>query len=499
MKIKPRVYFDVEVGGLPIGRIVFELYSDVCPRTVENFRALCTGEMGLGLTTNKPLFYKGIVFHRVVKNFMIQSGDFSVGNGTGGESIYGGTFKDENFSIMHDKPFLLSMANRGKDTNGSQFFITTQPAPHLDNIHVVFGEVVSGQEVVNHIENLPVDRMSRPLQDAKVVNCGELVLKSKHKDKKKKEKKKESASESSSESDSEKNKKKKAKKKKWTEVEDKAPETKKSKTEDAPHPLVSVTKIDPDEIPEVPANKFLYRGGSDNNANQKQFVRDRRQNYRTSPGGRIFKGRGVCRYRSASRSRSRSFTPPHWKREQKKIIKFPEFQKIVQKQQRADDALSDQEGKDEEGKASTQNNGKLNEKNSQREAEKENTPKKEKKSSHGSPKGHNNSVDNKHRPSKPSNWDEKPKSSRHNDGSDSKQKSSRHNDSNDKYKSSSSSHRSSRRSAERNDDKSRSRHRSKHRYHKSSPSRSRRRSPRRRSPYESSSSRSRRSPRRRSR
>lgn len=123
VNVNPRVFFDIEVGGLPMGRIIFELFADVCPMTCENFRALSTGEMGVGQTTGKPLHYKGIVFHRVVKDFMIQGGDFVVGNGTGGESIYGGTFADENFILKHNKSFLLSMANRGKDTNGSQFFI----------------------------------------------------------------------------------------------------------------------------------------------------------------------------------------------------------------------------------------------------------------------------------------------------------------------------------------------------------------------------------------
>ncbi|KAG8225284.1 hypothetical protein J437_LFUL001898 [Ladona fulva] len=178
---RPRCYFDIEIGGLPMGRMVFELFSDVCPVTCENFRALCTGEKGIGKTTSKPLHYKGIIFHRVVKDFMIQSGDFSVGNGTGGESIYGGTFHDENFELKHDRPYLLSMANRGPDTNGSQFFITTQPAPHLDGVHVVFGQLVSGKEVACQIEALPVDRMCRPLQDARVSNCGELVLRVKAK------------------------------------------------------------------------------------------------------------------------------------------------------------------------------------------------------------------------------------------------------------------------------------------------------------------------------
>ncbi|KAL6427757.1 hypothetical protein ACFW04_008887 [Cataglyphis niger] len=331
MNINTRVFFDIEVGGLPMGRIVFELFMDICPITCENFRALCTGEKGLGKTTGKSLHYKGIVFHRVVKDFMIQGGDFSIGNGTGGESIYGGTFADENFIIKHNKPFLLSMANRGRDTNGSQFFITTQPAPHLDNVHVVFGEVVSGQEIITHIEGLPVDRMSRPLQDAKVVNCGELVLKIKSKTKKR-ETKQSSSTDSESDSYVDKAKKKKKNKKSKKKVKSEDGEIRDSNEEDSgqPHPLVSVTKIDPDEIPEVPANKFLYRAGSTNNANQKEFRqhygRDRVRSHRKT--GRVFKGRGIFRYHTPSRSRSRSMTPPHWKQAQNRTIKLHEFQKI---------------------------------------------------------------------------------------------------------------------------------------------------------------------------
>lgn len=118
-----RCFFDISISGLPSGRILFELFNDVVPKTCENFRSLCTGERGLGATTNKPLHYQGVLFHRVVKDFMIQGGDFSNGNGTGGESIYGGTYEDENFELKHDAGYLLSMANRGKDTNGSQFFM----------------------------------------------------------------------------------------------------------------------------------------------------------------------------------------------------------------------------------------------------------------------------------------------------------------------------------------------------------------------------------------
>lgn len=120
---RPRCFFDIGISNVPAGRVVIELFSDVCPKTCENFRCLCTGEKGVGKTTQKPLHYKGTPFHRIVKDFMIQGGDFSEGNGRGGESIYGGFFEDESFSMKHTKEFLLSMANRGKDTNGSQFFI----------------------------------------------------------------------------------------------------------------------------------------------------------------------------------------------------------------------------------------------------------------------------------------------------------------------------------------------------------------------------------------
>lgn len=179
---RPRCFFDISIDGAPRGRVVFELFSDVCARTCENFRALCTGEKGRGITTDKPLHYKNCAFHRVVKDFMVQGGDFTAGNGTGGESIYGGTFADENFILKHDKPYMLSMANRGKDTNGSQFFITTRPTPHLDNVHVVFGHVLSGQEVVAEIEQLRTDSKSnRPVSDVVVSNCGELVKKTKKK------------------------------------------------------------------------------------------------------------------------------------------------------------------------------------------------------------------------------------------------------------------------------------------------------------------------------
>lgn len=169
---RPRVYFDIKIGNTQKGRIVFSLYSDVVPRTAENFRALCTGEKGKG-TQGKDLSYKGSIFHRVIKSFMIQGGDFTAFNGTGGESIYGEKFDDENFDFKHEKPFLLSMANSGPGTNGSQFFVTTVPTPHLDGKHVVFGEVINGKNIVREIENLKTVS-DKPQLDVVVEDCGQL-------------------------------------------------------------------------------------------------------------------------------------------------------------------------------------------------------------------------------------------------------------------------------------------------------------------------------------
>ncbi|XP_040208150.1 NK-tumor recognition protein isoform X2 [Rana temporaria] len=326
------------------------------------------GEKGIGKVTGKKLWYKGSTFHRVVKHFMIQGGDFSDGNGKGGESIYGGFFKDENFILKHDRAFLLSMANRGKHTNGSQFFITTKAAPHLDGVHVVFGLVISGFEVIEKIESQKTDAASRPYADVRIVDCG-LVGSKSTKDVPEKVKQATSASEesdsstkssssssssesSSSDSEEEAEKNRRRKRKRKTKVKHSKKRRKENRQEvkeDHPpnqhstHSEQTNTVDDkeagakreklvvrPEEIPPVPENRFLLRRDAPNAKAEPEPKPSPAlpDNSSVTKSGRKIKGRGTIRYHTPPRSRSRSEsdddgesseTPPHWKEEMQRL------------------------------------------------------------------------------------------------------------------------------------------------------------------------------------
>ncbi|KAM6281629.1 NK-tumor recognition protein isoform 3-T3 [Porphyrio hochstetteri] len=367
---RPQCFFEIEINREPVGRIMFQLFSDICPKTCKNFLCLCSGEKGIGKTTGKKLCYKGTTFHRVVKNFMIQGGDFSEGNGKGGESIYGGYFKDENFILKHDRAFLLSMANRGKHTNGSQFFITTKPAPHLDGVHVVFGLVISGFEVIEQIENLKTDTASRPYADVRVIDCGVLVTKS-AKDALERKKKvcsdseasdssssASSSSETSSESEAENERSRRRKRKRRAKTKQSRKRRKEERKKEDPRckrisnqrrslsdksdvteKAADVTTrrdkpvVRPEEIPPVPENRFLLRRDLPAVSVEPEpklldaapVLTDQKPS--VSKSGRKIKGRGTIRYHTPPRSRScsesdddeSSETPPHWKEEMQRL------------------------------------------------------------------------------------------------------------------------------------------------------------------------------------
>ena len=157
-------YFEIQIGSNNVGRITFELIDDVAPKTCENFRKLCLNELNPA--------YKNTKFHRIIKDFMIQGGDFTNHDGTGGYSIYGYKFEDESFELKHNQPGILSMANMGPNTNGSQFFICTQEAPHLDGKHVAFGIVKDGYDIIEQLNNIETDENDKPLIECRIIKCG---------------------------------------------------------------------------------------------------------------------------------------------------------------------------------------------------------------------------------------------------------------------------------------------------------------------------------------
>ncbi|NXW37200.1 PPIL6 protein, partial [Phaetusa simplex] len=164
------VYLEIAIEEQPVGRLLFELFSDACPRTCENFRALCVGG-AKSLRDGRELTYKNSLFHRLVKNGWIQGGDIITGNGDEGESIYGPTFEDESFSVRHKGRGVLGMANKGRHSNGSQFYITLHPAPYLDKKYVAFGQLIEGTEVLQKLEVVPTYN-ERPTVPCKIINCG---------------------------------------------------------------------------------------------------------------------------------------------------------------------------------------------------------------------------------------------------------------------------------------------------------------------------------------
>ncbi|KFD63539.1 hypothetical protein M514_24252 [Trichuris suis] len=316
---RQRCFMDIAIDNVPLGRIVFQLFNDVVPITCENFRALCTGEKGRGRISGKPLHYKGSTFHRVIKNFMIQGGDFTKGTGTGGESIYGGTFDDENFKFKHMEPFVLSMANRGPNTNGSQFFVTTRPAPHLDGSNVVFGRVIAGFDVVSEIESQKVNlSTNRPYRDVVIVHCGQLVPRGKRR-----------PSFSNEE---------------WADRKRYASDAygQGRPRADGGFSLQRQMPEEPkaEEIPPVPFNRFLFRSSKSPQGRRGDYRnRDsrpmRHRDFYSERSGHHIRGRGCFRYRTPSSGEEDRHpgdrTPPHWRREQERLVPMSRLKEKLEK------------------------------------------------------------------------------------------------------------------------------------------------------------------------
>ena len=254
---RERVFIDFQHKKINLGRVYIELFSDILPITCKNFRALCTGENGLAKSSNIPLCYRHSIVHRIIPGFVIQGGDFTLGNGRGGESIYpGGRFDDEKLDILkHEKPMYVSMANSGANTNGSQFFITLAPTPHLDGKHQIFGRVIKGEDVVLGFQNIELSG-EKPIDDLVIVNCGQMV-------KKQDVKKGSSDSDSDSDDGGSKSKKKKKKKDKKRKKKKDKKEQKDSgdeaETESEEEEDETYCSVDPSELPPEPVNYYLDR------------------------------------------------------------------------------------------------------------------------------------------------------------------------------------------------------------------------------------------------
>lgn len=274
---RERVFLDFQHKKVNLGRVIIELFNDLVPITAKNFKALCTGEAGLAQSTNIPLCFRSSVIHRIIPGFVVQGGDFTLGNGRGGEAIYpGGRFDDEKLDILkHDRPMLCSMANSGPDTNGSQFFITLASCPHLNGKHQIFGRVLKGSEVVYGFQTLDLSG-EKPVDDLYIINCGQMMKKKELKKKRQIEASSSSSSDSdsdSSDSDSNSRKKKKKRKKSKKRRKKEKKKAKKAKkeaqeikveggegeVEDGDSSDGHFCSIDRDELPEEPKFFFLDR------------------------------------------------------------------------------------------------------------------------------------------------------------------------------------------------------------------------------------------------